>query len=292
MIFDIQRFSVHDGPGIRTTVFFKGCNLRCRWCHNPESWEAFPELERYPDKCIGCGRCVAACRHGACTADGWDRTRCQRCGACAAACPSGAIRLAGREEPVEQVLATVLRDRDFYGADGGLTASGGECLLQPDFLEALLRGAKAAGITTAVDTAGCVPWARFERILDCTDLFLYDVKAVSPELHRAMTGVDNALILANLRRLTETGARLWVRVPMIPGVAAEADELRKIGEFLAATGGIERVELLNYHRLGAGKCESLGKPWPMDPAAAPLDAETLEARTAQLRALGLNALHN
>ena len=242
MIFDIQRFSVHDGPGIRTTVFFKGCNLRCRWCHNPESWEAFPELERYPDKCIGCGRCVAACRHGACTADGWDRTRCQRCGACAAACPSGAIRLAGREEPVEQVLATVLRDRDFYGADGGLTASGGECLLQPDFLEALLRGAKAAGITTAVDTAGCVPWARLERILDCTDLFLYDVKAVSPDLHRAMTGADNALILANLRRLGKAVHDVRVAIQPVPKPILHSDS--SVSSLPSRTSSPESVSLI------------------------------------------------
>ena len=292
MIFDIQRFSVHDGPGIRTTVFFKGCNLRCRWCHNPESWSPEPELERYPDKCISCGGCVRACPHGAYTASGWDAARCTACGACAAVCPTGAARLAGYEKSAEAILETVLRDRPFYGAEGGITASGGECLLQIDLLEALLRGAKAAGIATAVDTAGNVPWVRFERVLDCADLFLYDVKAATPALHREMTGADNARIVDNLRRLTRAGARVWVRVPLIPGVAAEIDELRRIGALLVETGGIERVELLNYHRLGFGKFASLGRPSPMDPDAVPLSKEALDARVALLRDMGLDAVHN
>ena len=292
MIFDIQRFSVHDGPGIRTTVFFKGCNLRCRWCHNPESWNPGRELERYPDKCIGCGRCAAACERGAIDPRGWRAEKCVRCGACADVCPTGALQMAGREESPQAVLEAVLRDRPFYGAEGGMTASGGECMLQIDFLEQLLRDAKAAGIATAVDTAGCVPWDRFARILDCTDLFLYDVKAATPELHQEMTGVDNALICENLRRLIEANARVWVRIPVVPGVAGTREEMRRIGRLLAEMGGIERVELLNYHRLGLSKFESLGRPSPMDADAAPLSNEALEDLTNLLRNLGLAAVHN
>ena len=292
MIFDIQRFSVHDGPGIRTTVFFKGCNLRCRWCHNPESWSGEPELERYPDKCIACGRCIQSCPERAWTENGWDEGRCRRCGACAEACPSGALKMAGREESAEEILRAVLRDRPFYGEAGGMTCSGGECMLQMDLLEPLLRGAREAGISTAVDTAGNVPWESFARILDCAQLFLYDVKAVTPSLHREMTGADNVRILDNLRRLVGSGARVWVRVPLIPGVAAEPDELARIGACLRAIGDVERVELLNYHKLGFGKFASLGRTAPMDPALEPLTAEELEDRAALLRAMGLNAAHN
>lgn len=280
-LFDIQRFSVHDGPGIRTTVFFKGCNLRCFWCHNPESISLNQEIQLLETKCIGCGRCFAACPHGCHkTAEGrrlYDRADCAACGACAAACPAEALSAVGRDYAAAEVLEIVERDKPFYvNSGGGMTCSGGEPMLQTGFLEELLRGAKALGIHTAVDTAGNVPFRLFEHVLPHTDLFLYDIKCADAAAHAAATGADNRLILDNVRRLSEAGAALWVRIPVIPGVNGTLDNMARTAGILRGLDGVQLVELLTFHRLGGGKYESLGKTYAaLD--LAPLTKEEMQA---------------
>ena len=242
MLFDIQRNSYVDGPGIRTTVFFKGCNLRCRWCHNPESQEPGRQILFYREKCTGCGRCRDL------TAEDEDFL-----------CFHDAKEICGREYTIDAVMDILARDRPYYDTSGGgATFSGGECMLQIEALTELLESCRAAGIHTAVDTAGDVPWERFERVLPWTDLFLYDVKCVTEDLHRAGTGVSNQRILENLQRLSASGAAIRIRVPVIPGFNADEAEMRRIAEFLA---GIRHTgaELLPYHAMGEHKYAALGR---------------------------------
>lgn len=263
MLFDIQRASTVDGPGFRTAVFFKGCNLRCAWCHNPESQSPQPQLLFYQERCTRCGQCAAACPHAL--------KACTLCGQCAEVCPQEARRLCGAEYSVDKVMKRILPDRLFYQTSGGgVTCSGGECLLQPDFLKALLQACRAEGIHTAVDTAGAVPFHAFEQILPSTDLFLYDVKCMDSARHRQFTGAGNELILDNLARLLRCGKRVWVRVPIVPGVNDTLEEMRALRAFLLSCGYPERVELLPYHSMGEAKSRALGREThaftPPDPA--------------------------
>lgn len=265
-LFDIQRFSVHDGPGIRTTVFFKGCNLHCFWCHNPESISSKQEVQFLPFKCIGCGKCLAACPRGCHTVSGgqrvYDRASCETCGRCAVQCPAEALALMGGTYTVPDVLETVSRDKPFYkGSGGGLTCSGGEPMLQKDFLLDLLTQAKAADVHTAVDTAGNVPYSFFCDVLPYTDLFLYDMKCMDDARHTAATGVSNRLILENIVKLSRAGAKIWVRIPVIPTVNNTPDNMWQAAEFLKNLDGVEKVELLTFHRLGEGKYESIGRTY-------------------------------
>lgn len=265
-LFDIQRFSVHDGPGIRTTVFFKGCNLHCFWCHNPESISPRQEVQFLPVKCIGCGKCLSVCRRACHTMnDGqraYDRTACVTCGNCAAECPAEALTIMGKNYTVPEVLETVGRDKPFYkGSGGGMTCSGGEPMLQKDFLVELLSGAKAINLRTAVDTAGNVPFSSFSDVLSCTDLFLYDMKCMDDARHAEATGVGNRLILDNIVKLSQAGAKIWVRIPVIPTVNNSLENMQQAAEFLKALDGVEKVELLTFHRLGGAKYESIGKEY-------------------------------
>ena len=251
-IFDIERNSYVDGPGIRTTVFFKGCNLRCAWCHNPESQSPNPQMMFYKNKCTGCGKCKEKCPYS--------QEKCELCGKCTIYCPHDAREICGKEYTVDEVMREILKDKAFYdNSGGGVTFSGGECMLQIDFLEEILKECKKNGIQTAIDTAGQVPFEYFERIIPYTDLFLYDVKCLDAEKHKHYTGVENGLILKNLATLLHRGSRIWVRRPVIPAVNDTVEEMRGIKELIFSHGSPEKVELLPYHAMGEHKYATIGK---------------------------------
>lgn len=251
MLFDIQRSSYVDGPGIRTTVFFKGCNLRCRWCHNPESQSRERQMLYYQDRCTGCGKCNTVCP---------TPEHCTLCGKCTLFCPHDAKEICGREYTVDEVMQIVEKDRQYYSSSGGgVTFSGGECMLQMDFLTNLARSCQACGIPTAIDTAGNVPWEYFTQILPYTDLFLYDVKCITAERHMTGTGVSNKQILSNLRRLSEeTAVPILIRIPFVPGFNDDAEEIEKIADFLGTIRYTD-VEVLPYHKMGEHKYAALGQ---------------------------------
>ena len=251
-IFDIQRNSYVDGPGIRTTVFFKGCNLRCAWCHNPESQSPKPQMMFYKNKCTGCGKCRIKCPNAL--------EKCDLCGMCPLYCPHDAREICGREYTVDEALREILKDKTFYDVSGGgVTFSGGECMLQIDFLEEILKECKKRGIHTAVDTAGHVPFESFERIMPYTDLFLYDVKCYDSEKHKKHTGVENELILDNLANLLHADAKVWVRIPVIPAVNDSIEEMTAIRKMLDSYGYPEKVETLPYHSMGEHKYVAIGR---------------------------------
>ena len=252
IILDIQRNSFVDGPGIRTTVFLKGCNLKCAWCHNPESQSAKPQMMFYKDKCTGCGKCKSVCPH--------HLEQCELCGKCTLYCPVDARKVCGKEHTVDEVLKEVLKDQAFYETSGGgVTFSGGECMLQIDFLAEILKKCKENGIHTAVDTAGHIPFESFEKILPYTDLFLYDIKIFDSQKHKQYVGVGNELILENLKKLFERKAKLWIRIPIIPDVNDSIEEIQKIKDFLKTIGTPEKIELLPYHAMGENKYRAIGK---------------------------------
>ncbi|NJD09059.1 MAG: glycyl-radical enzyme activating protein [Gemmatimonadetes bacterium] len=292
-IFSIQRFSLHDGDGIRTTVFLKGCPLSCAWCHNPESQSVAPERIYRAERCLLCARCVDACEHGALSVVGdrlqLDRTRCIDAGACALVCPTGATELVGRDWDVAEVVRVVRRDVPFYDeSGGGVTFSGGEPLHQPEFLEGLLRACREEGIRTTVDTSGHAPPEVVERVVPLCDGLLFDVKHTVPELHQHYTGVTNEQILDNLarvRRITrDTGASLRVRVPLVAGVNDGAEDARRVAELLASLDPPPPVDLMPYLEFGNTKYERLGRPVPG--FAAPSD-ERRNAFAALLQGAGL-----
>ncbi|HHX44114.1 MAG TPA: glycyl-radical enzyme activating protein [Chloroflexi bacterium] len=295
LISDIQRFSIHDGPGIRTTVFFKGCNLRCFWCHNPETLALRPELQLYLDRCIGCGACFQACPHGAhVLEDGVHRflcERCQGCGACAETCFAQALVLVGEWKTVDEVLTEVLRDRAFYETSGGgVTLSGGEPLLQPEFAVALLTACREEGLHTAIETAAQLPWERIAAVLPVTDLVMMDVKLLDPERHQAATGADNARILANARRLGAAGVPLIVRTPIVPGVNDTAEDVTAIAAFAAELPSLLYYELLPFHPMAASKYDSLGMDYRARDLKTP-PKERMEALAAAARTAGITVQH-
>lgn len=283
-IFNVQRYSLHDGPGIRTTVFLKGCPARCLWCHNPESQSFEPEVLVVETRCASCGTCATVCPNGVPPPGSG---LCEACGACVEACPAGARWLAGREVTTDLVLAEVLRDRVFFEeSGGGVTFSGGEPLAQPAFLRSLLEACRAAGVHTAVDTCGFCPTERLLDLVPLVDLFLFDVKVVDDDRHRALTGLPAIPILENLRALAAIHRNVWVRVPVVPGhTDAEAD-LVKLAAIAAGLAGVRQVNLLPYHRTGAPKARRLGRDYPLETLAPP-PPERLEALAALFRERGL-----
>lgn len=247
LIFDIQRFSVHDGPGIRTTVFMKGCPLRCRWCHNPEGLSREIGLQFFEEKCIGCGSCGK--RESLADAE---------------KCPAEALIVCGKEISEEELENEIMKDCIFYGTDGGVTFSGGECLLQADFVSSVLKRMKSKGIATAVDTSGFVPWQSFEKTLDFCDLYLYDIKAADSDIHREYTGVGNELIISNLKKLSSLKKRLWIRVPVIPGVNDGENEMKRIADIVSGLSSVEQLTLMPYHSLGSERYKTLGLKYTFD----------------------------
>lgn len=277
IVFDVHRFSLHDGPGIRTTVFLKGCPLSCLWCHNPESQAFRPQLSFDPSRCTECLDCAAVCPTGALTVSGESlvvrHDVCSACGACVDACPSGAFSIIGGERTVRDVLDEVERDRAYFDRSrGGLTVSGGEPLAQPHFTRALLEGARRRGLHTCLDTSGAVHPRRLQEVLPYTDLFLYDYKDTSAARHRMFTGVSNELILENLAYLYGKGARIILRCPVVPGANDSPDHLAAIAELAAAYPDLEGVQIMAYHNLGRGKASAIGIHNPMDdlPTADPV----------------------
>jgi pyruvate formate lyase activating enzyme len=266
---NIQRFCVHDGPGIRTTVFLLGCPLRCRWCQNPETLARQPVLLFNAGKCAGCGACVEACpaqavRRGQDGGLSFDRDRCQACGRCVPSCCYKARELAGRLYSVPALLQEILKDRvAFRNSGGGVTLSGGEPLLEPEFAARLLEACGRAGVHTAVETCGAVAWEHFERVLPHVDLFLYDLKSIDPEKHRRWTGADNRAVLDNARALAERGKRLIVRVPLIPGVNDGDLEFQAIARFAAGLQGVAELHLLPFHQVGSSKYALAGLDYGM-----------------------------
>jgi pyruvate formate lyase activating enzyme len=262
-IFDIKKFAIHDGPGVRTTVFFKGCPLGCWLCHNPESQSFEPELMIRDGRCTRCGDCVEVCPEGAVSLNGnsvrIDRHRCDLCGDCADVCVAEAIEVAGREVTVAEVMAELEKDQVFYDeSGGGITVSGGEPFAQPEFLLELLESCKARGIETAVDTCGHVAPQLFRSIADHVDLFLYDLKIMDDERHREFTGVGVEAIHGNLRWLAEGNRAVIVRFPFLPGINDDEANVRAMGRFLGSLANRLRVDILPYHRAGVDKYGRLG----------------------------------
>lgn len=267
-IINIQKFSVHDGDGIRTTIFFKGCMLNCWWCHNPESQSFTPELLYNAERCTGCTRCIEVCpQHGIRMVNGQflaDRTKCDACGTCADACLNNAREVCGRTYTIKELIREIEKDQMFYEeSGGGVTLSGGESMLQdPEYMEQLCRQLHRKGFNIAVDTCGFAPWSTYERVLPYVDTFLYDVKLMDPERHKKYIGQDNALILENLKKLSQAGANINLRIPLITPVNTSDQDIQDIISFLKENDiRIVKTNLLPYHNTGNHKYEKLGEEY-------------------------------
>lgn len=277
-VFDIQHFSVSDGPGIRTTVFLKGCPLHCIWCHNPESYAAEPQIFYYAARCTACGFCTAACPNGCHSIkDGihhFDRSRCTACGLCAARCSNQALAAAGKTMTVEEVLQEVLEDRFFYeSSGGGITLSGGEPLFQPAFSLALAKAAKEAGLHVAIETSGLCQQDKLMDYVNYINLFLFDYKATGDRMHREFTGVAQAQILRNLNALDEAGAGIILRCPMVPGYNLNEEHIKGIISTAKSVKNLLEIHLEPYHNIGISKREGLGITEHTDPITPPTGEE-------------------
>ncbi len=291
-IFDIKHFAVHDGPGIRTTVFFKGCPLKCIWCHNPESISREKQLGFLGHKCVNCGRCSVVCPAGAHTIDAegrhrFDRAKCTACGTCVGACMTKALTLYGKSASVEELVEELLEDRDFYETTGGgVTLSGGECMTQADFCAQLLKALKERGIHTAVDTCGFVSRETLDKVIPYTDLFLYDMKAVDEEVHLSCTSRPNGIILDNLQYLNDRGCQIEIRIPFVPGW--NDGQVEKMGKILGSLQNVVGVRVLPYHNYAGTKYRSLDMQDTL-PEQIPTDEELKQAKDI-LREYGMTIL--
>lgn len=290
-IFNVQRFSLHDGPGMRDLIFLKGCPLRCDWCANPESQHRCPELDCRPSKCIGCQACVQACPTGAASTgpDGRiqvDRGLCERCFSCVSACCSGALSRVGEEITAQALVERVMTQHMSWRAEGGVTLSGGEPLAQPEFAAELLRRFREECLSTAVETCGYVPYENLQKVLPYCDLLFFDLKCMDPAIHRRYTGVENSLILDNLLALSREFPQLPLRVrtPLIPGVNDNREQLMDTVAFLRQLPSLTDYELLPYHNWGEGKYRQLGRPYPLA-GLEPPDKGAVRRLNNELRSL-------
>lgn len=279
-IFEIKRFAVHDGDGIRTTVFFKGCPLKCVWCHNPEGICPKPQLAFWENKCTICGECVNVCPKGAHTIENgihkFDRSKCDNCGECAKVCLSSALSLYGKEMTTDELMPLLLEDKDFYDTSGGgVTISGGECLMHSDFCRELLKKLKESGIHTAIDTCGFVTKEVIDKVMPYTDVFLYDLKAFDEKVHIKCTGFSNKTILENLRYIDECGKKTEIRIPYVPGF--NSDQMDKLAEFIKELKNVTAIRLLPYHNYAGSKYKALGMENTL-PELLPTDKEMLKQK--------------
>ena len=291
LVFDIQRFSLHNGPGIRTTIFLKGCPLACQWCHNPESQSYKPEIMFWENRCLACGACVDACPEDAIQfVNGFPKTdfsKCTYCAACVDVCYANAREMVGKEMTPSQVLEEIKRDLAFYDeSGGGVSFSGGEPLGQPEFLLSILRACRAEDIHTVVDTSGFARWSVFERIAPYVNLFLYDFKSFDAEIHRNYTGVSNELILENLTKLSELNSRIILRMPIIPGINDSVHNLSAAAEFIAGLPQVEEIDLLAYHQIATDKYKRINRPYLLDLEKP--SPERMEEIAVLMRRYGLN----
>ncbi|WP_334137322.1 glycyl-radical enzyme activating protein [Muricomes intestini] len=278
MVFDLQRFALHDGPGIRTTIFLKGCPLDCVWCHNPESKKTKAQLGFLEKNCVGCGKCQEVCKHDVhiITQKGCheiDYSNCVQCGCCANTCPSGALKIYGKRMTSEEIIETVMKDWDFYQkSGGGLTVSGGEPMLQFECLLELLKKAKAKGLHVCLDTSGQAPEEKYLTIAEYVDLFLFDYKMTDEQQHRRYTGVDNQLILKNLDSLGRHKSHVYLRCPIIPGINDNEIHYRSIAQLSRKYDNIDQVNLMMYHDMAKGKAAQIGEEYSLP------DLKSIEAK--------------
>lgn len=297
-VFDIKRFAIHDGPGIRTSIFLKGCPLSCLWCQNPEGIPAEPVLWYFHSKCIRCARCIAACPEGALEAREEsslyihiDRERCTSCGACVAACPTGALDFVGEERESDDLIAEVMKDAAFYaGSGGGMTLTGGDPLYQPEFALELLAKAGEQGIHTAVETSMQADRKAVAAIEAFVDLFIVDLKLIDSKLHRQYAGVPNEEIKANFEYLAGRGSNILVRIPLIPGFTDSDENLRGIGEYVASVDPEIPVELINYNPLAKDKYAVLAREYRVKGVQTQLPPKRIEELKAILRQAGLRVI--